>query len=193
MKKIVMALSFAAYSIMLANAQNRQSGVYITLNDFENNNLMYSTRATSEVNKIHFNEFIVRPFIIVKHNREKIQLFKDEIFAYRNKDKVVRTWNFVPYNFIDKGLIWIYDKEVYTEGKGIRKERKYFFSTYGKGEIIPLTIYNLKRSFPDNHLFHVLLDAQFRSDAELSNYDSFEKKFKVNHLLETTIYGISKK
>jgi len=106
---------------------------------------------------------------------------------------VVRTWNFIPYNFVERGPVWIYNKEVYVEGKGIRKERKYFFSTYGKGEILPLTIDNLKKSFPDNHLFHVLLDAQFRSDAELSNYDSFEKKFTVNHLLETVIYVITKK
>ncbi len=188
-----MALSLAAFSAVIANAQNHQSGVYLSQDDFNKNKLSYATGAVSDVNKIHFNEFIVKPFIIVKHNGEKIQLFKDEIFAYQNKGKVVRTWNFTSYNFVEKGPIWVYTKEVYaSQIKGLRKETKYFYSTFGNGELLPLTINNLKNSFPDNHLFHILLDAQFRSNDELSGYDSFARKLKVNYLLKTAIPGITK-
>jgi hypothetical protein len=34
-----------------------------------------------------------------------------------------------------------------------------------------------------------LLDAQFRSDKDIAAFDRFKNKFKVNYLLETTIYG----
>ncbi|MFX8542996.1 hypothetical protein ABTM06_20020, partial [Acinetobacter baumannii] len=63
----------------------------------------------------------------------------------------------------------------------------FFYSTSGEGVIVPLTIMNLKRSFPDDHLFHNLLDAQFNNDRDLSSYDGFEKMYKINHLLKTTI------
>lgn len=188
MKKIFMSFAFAAFFGMLANAQQNQSGVYLSQNDFENNKLSYASNTASGTNKIRFNEFFDKPFITVRHDGKKEQLFKDEFFAYKNKSSIVRTWNFTSYNFAEKGVIWIYYKDLnVSQGKGIRRERRYFYSTSGAGEIIPLTINNLKKSFPDKHLFHDFLDAQFRRDSELSWYDSFEKKYKVNHLLETTI------
>ena len=190
MKKTFMSLSFATFFGMLANAQQNQSGVYLSQSDFENNKLSFASNAASEANKIRFNEFFEKPFITVNHNGNKEQLFKDDIFAYKNKDNIVRTWNFISYNFSEKGAIWVYYKDLsVSSGKGIQRERKYFYSTSGIGEIIPLTINNLKKSFPDKHLFHDFLDAQFRRDSELSGYDSFEKKYKVNHLLETTVFN----
>src|SRR5690349_4939332 len=74
MRTILLALSFIVSGIMV----NAQSGVYLTYDDFENNRLTYATDAPSEENKIRFNEFIEKPFIIVKHNGEKVHVFKDE-------------------------------------------------------------------------------------------------------------------
>ncbi|WP_205509699.1 hypothetical protein [Longitalea arenae] len=191
MRRIFMALSFTVATGMVANAQ---SGVYRTLDDFENNKLTYATNDESNDNKLRFNEFIAKPFIIVKHNGEKIHVFKDEIYAYKNKNNIIRTWNFTPYYFLEKGPIWIYYKDVYaSQPKGTQRVRKYFYSTYGKGEILPLTVTNLKRSFPDNDLFHIYLDMQFRNDNELAHYDHFANKYKVNHLLEKTNTGLSKR
>ncbi|WP_207513544.1 hypothetical protein [Longitalea luteola] len=190
MRRIFMALSFLVIG-MVANAQ---SGVYRTLDDFENNKLTYATNDESNNNKIRFNEFITKPFLIVKQNGEKIHVFKDEIYAYKNKGNIVRTWNFTQYNFLEKGPVWIYYKDVYTsQPKGTQRVRKYFYSTHGKGEILPLTVNNLKRSFPDNDLFHIYLDMQFRNDSELAHYDNFANKYKVNHLLEKANTGLSKR
>jgi hypothetical protein len=190
MRTIFMVLSLATVVGVTANAQ---SGVYLSLEDFENNRLTYSTNSASDENKIRFNEFIASPYIIVKHNGEKIHVFKDEIYAYKNKGNIVRTWNFTQYNFLEKGAVWVYYKDVYTtQPKGIQRARKYFYSTSGNGEILPLTIYNLKKSFPQNDLFHVFLDARFRSDAELSHYNKIANKFAVNDLLDKTSSGISK-
>ena len=92
--------------------------------------------------------------------------------------------------FLEKGVIWIYYKEQTVQlGKGVKRERKYYYSVSGKDKIMPLTISNLKKSFPDKYTFHNFLDAQFRSDAELVLYNDMEKKYRVNHLLETTIFS----
>lgn len=191
MRRIYMAMLFVVTGGILANAQ---SGIYRTMEDFENNRLTYATNDGSDKNRLQFNEFITRPYIIVKHNGEKIHVFKDEIYAYKNKGNIVRTWNFAQYYFLEKGPIWIYYKDVYTsQPKGTQRTRKYFYSTYGKGEILPLTVHNLKRSFPDNDLFHIYLDAQFSNDADLARYDNYVNKHKVNHLLEKARTGLSKR
>ena len=188
MKKILMSFAFAAFFGMFANAQNNSSGVYLSQDDFENNKLSYASNTAPETNKIRFNEFFDKPFITVNQEGKKEQIFKDEVFAYKNKGNIVRTSNFTSYNFAGKGVIWIYYKDLnVSKGKGIRRERKYFYSTSGNSEIIPLTIFNLKKSFPHNHLFHDFLNAQFRYDNELSAYDGFERKYKINHILETTV------
>lgn len=191
MRRIIMALLFIAIAGVTSNAQ---SGVYRTLEDFENNRLSYTTNDKTDENKIRFNEFLSRPYILVKQNGEKIHVFKDEIYAYKNKGNIVRTWNYTQYHFLEKGPIWIYYKDVYaSQPKGIQRVQKYFYSTHGKGEIQPLTLHNLKKSFPDNDLFHIYLDAQFRSDADLARYDNYANKFKVNHLLENAGTGLSKR
>ena len=188
MKKVFMSLAIALLLGIAADAQDNVSGIYLTLDDFESGRLSYASNSASGSGKIHFNEFFEKPYITVKHNGEKTQIFKDEIFAYQNKGAIIRTSNFVTYTFVERGSIWIFYKDITTsQGKERRKERKYFYSASGDSAILPLTINNLKKSFPDKHLFHDFLDAQFRNDSELSQYDSFEKKFKVNHLLNTTI------
>src|SRR5687767_653513 len=111
MRTIFMAMSLVIVTVMAVNAQ---SGVYLSLNDFENNRLSYATNAESAENKIRFNEFLHKPYIIVKHNGEKIHIFKDEIYAYKNKNNIVRTWNFTPYYFLEKGHVWIYYKDIYA-------------------------------------------------------------------------------
>ncbi|MDP4150220.1 MAG: hypothetical protein Q8927_06735 [Bacteroidota bacterium] len=61
---------------------------------------------------------------------------------------------------------------------------KYYFAKDSSDVLQLLTKENLKRAFPDNHRFHDALDATFREDKELVNYDGFHKMYKVNHLLE---------
>jgi hypothetical protein len=184
MRTVTMALSFISLSVMTVHAQD---GVYLSLKDFENNKLTYATNAGSGENKIRFNEILYKPYLIVKHNGEKIHVFKDEIYAYKKKGTIVRAYNFTPYYLLEQGHVWLYYKDVYaSQPKGTQRVRKYFYSTSGNGNIQPLTVHNLKKSFPENDLFHVYLDAQFRSDADLAMYDPFANKYKVNHFLEKT-------
>lgn len=190
MKKIVYTVIFGSILVANAMAQESVSGLYLTQADFENNRLSYATNDANANNKVRFNEILGKPYINVRHNGEKSVIFKDDIFAYKKKNKIVRTHDFVSYDFIEKGVIWIYSKDYNVMlGKGVKHEKKYFYAVSGKDKIIPLTISNLKRSFPGKHQFHNFLEAQFRSDKDLASYNKLEKKFKVNSLLETTIFS----
>ena len=172
------------------SAQTRNSGIYLTEMDFENQNLSYSVNDKAQTKKIRFNEFFDRPFVTIKNNGKTLKLYKEDFFAYQKKGRVVRTHHFVSYNLAEKGVIWIYFKDINNSvGKGSKRVRKYFYSVSGKSDIVPLTAYNLKRSFPLKSNFHHFLDAQFRRDSDLALYDEFQKKFKINYLLETTIFG----
>lgn len=188
MKRIVVTLVLVLVCCFFSQAQNRENGIYMSQEDFENQKLSFATNNPSEKSKIKFNEFLDKPYVSIKQNGEKIILFKDDIFAYRKNNKIVRTCNFVSYIFVEKGPIWIYYKDLNnSQGKGYKRERKYYYSVSGTGKIIPLTISNLKKSFPNKNLFHHFLDAKFRTDDDLSSHDNLENKLKVNHLLETII------
>src|SRR5687767_9460965 len=131
MKTIFMSFLLATLFGSTASAQRNQSGVYLTEQDFEDNKLSYSSVPGSKT-KIRFNELLGQPFITITQNGEKTTLFKDDIFAYKKKGKIVRTSNFVPYTFLEKGAIWMYFREVNTtKGKGVRTEKKYYYAVSG--------------------------------------------------------------
>jgi hypothetical protein len=78
------------------------------------------------------------------------------------------------------------DLVIYSTDVIVRKgalEKAYFFSVGLKGEIVPLTILNLKNAFPTNHAFHDSLDMMFKNDSQLTKYDDFHNMYKVNRLL----------
>lgn len=61
---------------------------------------------------------------------------------------------------------------------------KYFFTSKSSDMLTPLTKDNLKKAFPDNHAFHDAIDATFKSDKDLTSYDTFHNMYKVNWLLQ---------
>jgi len=83
-----------------------------------------------------------------------------------------------------------------NEGKAQIKKTNYYFSKNPDGNIMDLTLDNLKKAASKNHKFRDLLDVYFRSDDELSRYDTFNKMYKVEHILgdtfDKTAYTINK-
>ena len=61
---------------------------------------------------------------------------------------------------------------------------KYYFTNKASDVLTDLTKTNLKKAYPDNHAFHDALDANFKEDKELINYDDFHKMYKINWLLK---------
>src|ERR687885_599424 len=80
------------------------------------------------------------------------------------------------YQVIEAKALYIYTLDVIVR-KGA-SEKAYFFSVGPNGDVLPLTILNLKKAFPDNHTFHDLLDMSFKHDSDLTKYDVFHKMFK---------------
>src|SRR6266540_5811241 len=64
---------------------------------------------------------------------------------------------------------------------------KYFFTTSSSNVLKELTKTNLKKAFPNDHAFHDALDANFKEDKELINYDDFHKMYKINRIYTTTV------
>jgi hypothetical protein len=88
------------------------------------------------------------------------------------------------YQILEAKGLFIYSADVLVR-KGTT-DKAYFFSVGPNGEVLPLTIVNLKKAFPDNHRFHDNLDLMFRDDSQLTKYDNFHKMFKVNRLLNAS-------
>ena len=179
---IILLVSAAGY------AQDRDKGIYLTESDFEQSKLSYSASERKGKLRIKFNEFFKKPYITINENGDKKFIFKDEIFAYRNKKEVIRVWEQKPYVFVEKGPIWIYYRDFnFTRGKGYNTERQYFYSVSGTADIYPLSLNNLKQSFPPGHLYHDILQSNFTHDVQLALYHFAGGKFNINHLLETTM------
>ncbi len=85
------------------------------------------------------------------------------------------------YQILEAQTLYLYSFD--TPVRKGTSEKIYFFSVGPKGDVLPLTILNVKKAFPDNHVFHDLLDMSFKHDSDLTRYDDFHKMFKVNRLL----------
>ncbi len=88
------------------------------------------------------------------------------------------------YQILEAKTLSIYSLDVLVR-KGA-SEKTYFFSVGPNGDVLPLTILNLKKAFPDDHAFHDLLDMSFKHDSDLTKYDEFHKMFKINRLLDAS-------
>jgi len=81
-------------------------------------------------------------------------------------------------------IIYKYLHYAHSPKEADKYANKYFFSTSNSETLQSLTKYNLKKAFPENHPFHDALDANFKEDKELINYDDFHKMYKVNWLMK---------
>ena len=171
-----------------AKKEPEHSGVYLTLADFKSGKLTYGIDCRADKHKIILHDFLSKPYIDVIHEGMKHTLQKKDIYAFRDcNDIVFRFFNNREYQLTESGAINIYFlEESRSEGKGFRIVKIYYFSILPDGEIKPLTTANLKAAFPDNHKFHDALDTNLR-DSDPSEYDTFHKMFKVNHIYHMSL------
>ena len=167
----------------------QKSGVFRTYADFQTGKMDYGINCQTEKHKIKLNEFLGKDFITVIHDGKPYNLKKTEIWGYQLCDeRVVRFQGSDHFSVDDKGILWIYSKQfekMVSPKSGTKSVTSYYFSTGGDGEIKELTLLNLKAAFPDNHKLHDAVDAQFKSDASLVEYDQYHKHYKINHFLES--------
>ena len=174
MKTRLILSSIFSLTTLLAFAQN--SGVYLSASDFASGKLTYEINCATEKHKIKLNEFLNQDYITVVHDKQSHKLQKKAIFGYKDCDNLT-------YRFSGNShyVILLY-KHTIAASKNQQEEVHYYFSISGTGEMQTLTLMNIKKAFPENHKLHDALDAEFKSDDQLAQYDSFHKMYKLNHL-----------
>jgi hypothetical protein len=184
-KKPVILIAFLLLlNLVTVQAQNSAvSGIYLNVHDYETGKLFY-TRG-----KIKLRDFLASSFVNVVIDGKPTKLNKNSIFGYRNSKN--ETYRF--YKKHDEEFLILENKAVvlyssYTRissnnGKTNHLVQAYFFSKTTDSEILPLTISNLKKAFPDNIKFHDMLDTEFSSDEALSAFSEPNKMYTINYLL----------
>jgi len=188
MKKnfISAALICTSFAFALhASAQKDSSEIYKTAADFSAKKLSLAINCKTESHKIKINDIFSQDKITVVHDGKSYDFKKSEIYGYKlcngetyrfsgNKDYQVMNPNEV---------ILLYKVEVMQTKAQAPKVYTYYFSKDAGSPLQDLTKANLKAAFPNNHKFHDELDTNFKTDSELTAYDSFHKMYKVNHIL----------
>ena len=186
MKTRLILSTIFSITTLFASAQN--SGVYLSASDFASGKLTYEINCSTEKHKIKLNELLNQDYITVIHDKQSHKLQKKEIFGYKDCDNLVYRFagntHYVILNPTENILLY---KHTIDASKNQKAEVHYYFSVSGAGEVQTLTLMNLKKAFPDNHKLHDALDAEFKSDDQLAQYDSFHKMYKVNRLYTASL------
>jgi hypothetical protein len=181
MKTRFVLFGIFSLSTLFAYAQN--SGVYLSASDFASGKLAYEINCSTEKHTIKLNEFLNQDYITVIHNKQSHKLQKKEIFGYKDCDNLTYRFagnsHYVILNPTEDILLY---KHTVEASKNQKAEVHYYFSVSSAGELQTLTLMNLKEAFPENHKLHDALDAEFKADDQLAQYDSFHKMYKVNRL-----------
>ena len=189
MKSLVLIVAltavFAAGGSAADRSAPRHSGIYLSAADYKDRQLMAEGDCGSKTHRLELHDVLNKPYIHVTHGAEKQRYEKSDLFGFRACDG--NDYRFVgnqEYQILEARELYIYLHERYvTVGKSRHIERDYYFSVGPEGEVLPLTLGNLKAAFPDNHTFHDSLDQTFANGRDLAQYDEFHKMFKVNWLL----------
>ena len=115
MKKLVkIATLIAGIAIISASSLLAQkSGVFKTFADFTSGKMEYSIDCATEKHKIRLNEFLGKDFITVVHEGKPYNLKKAEIWGHQLcDDKIVRFQENEHYPVTDRGVLWIYTKQI---------------------------------------------------------------------------------
>ena len=193
MNYLCVILASTLLSILSASAQRDSSGIYKTTEDFQQRRLSYAINCKTEKHKINPNVFFKVAVVKVKHQGTTYTFKKSEVFGYRTCDgkeyKFVDDKEYSILNPTEPLIIYMYQHPAHS-GKDVSKgmyQPQYFFSKDASSPLQDFTKANLKAAFPGNHKFHDALDANFKEDKDLVNYDNFHKIYKINRLYSSSM------
>ena len=196
MKKHIyfLLLAFSSTVVFSQKKDAISSGIYLSVHDYDNNQLSYEIDCSSEKHKIRPNTHKKGGAFRVVHNKQKIDLRKEDVYGYRDcKGKDFRFENNVSYEIVYADQLILYSNYV-DDGEdehGNRRQKKmYHFSKNSSSKIIPLNLENLKNAYPDNHKFHDFLDTNLNTGSIVA-YDDFHDTYKVNRYLLLSREGYS--
>ena len=188
MKQTLFSVLLAVFFMATLYAQSGSSGIYRTAQDFRSGNLEYAIQCESQSHKIKTDVMFKRNRVIVKHEGKTYKIAKDKVYAVRYcSGDVERLYQKKVYRMVNPGEeILIYKMSTLAMGKGQPAQTTWYFSKDAASIVQSLTINNLVQSFPDNHAFHDAIIAEFKTDGELSAYDTAHKMMRINRLFLNT-------
>ena len=163
----------------------RTSGVYLTADDYKNGRLSFEGGCGSKTHKLEIHDVLDKPYIDVTQGGERRRYAKSDLFGFRAcNGKDYRFVSKLEYQILDAKELYIYEHGSFERvGKNVLTVPRYYFSVGPSGQVLPLTLENLKLAYPDNHRFHDSLDKMFGSGQDIAQYDELHQMFKVNRLL----------
>ena len=193
MKQLILFLVVVSCNTILSAQGKTYStgGLYLTAQDYENHRLAYEFTGNDARNKLGLRNFFGSSSGYVIANGQKHVFDKSRVYGYRDcQNRTYRLYHGEPYLLVDTASFAMYYRsktEEANKGKELVKRDQYFFSKDPDGELIPLTVENLKNAFPGNYRFHYSLDAYFKFDKDLTAYDKFEKKYKIKSVYNQSL------
>ena len=186
---VILQIMLLAFTPLFSFSQTDSSGIYFTSADFVNKKLSLSINCKNEKHKIKADMIFHQKEITIKHHYSVFTYPKDSVYGIKYCDgSIVRIFENAEFPLMNFGeSIMVYEV---VKGSGMKNDpvvSNYYFSKDAASSIQKLTIYNLKAAFPTNHKFHDLMDMTFRSDDELTRYDSFHKIMKINRVLQNSL------
>lgn len=161
-------------------------GLYLTAEDYVNHKLSYESDG-SNGNKILLHAVFGSYKVVVIQNGKRQTFSKADIFGYRLNDQDYRYFNKSAYRIIDTKGFYIYGYcKLIPEGKGLKDSEFYYFSSKADNEIKPLTMDNLQAVFANDTRFLYTVHGFFKTDNELTAYDSHLKEYKLKYLYAQT-------
>jgi hypothetical protein len=176
-----------AGNLMAKDSKNLVSGVYLTYNDFKCNKLAHEAVAGKE--RIKTYDAFGFSFIKVICGDQSYVYPKSNIYGYAdNKGVTYRFFNQEKYKLESTGNLFIYSRNAEVKKGSLKNvtiaiETKYFFSLKGDSEIMPLTLYNVKKTFIADAKIQTMLDEKFKTDEDLAQYDPVRGEYRLCCLL----------
>ena len=179
MKKSVFYLCILLFQFINFLAA-QQLGVYKTELDFIQNQIFPDSGASILQSNTVFSNTI-----IAHKNGIKYCFKKDSIFGYNHKTGSFRCNHLdkQDYQIMENGNVVIYMIMEPTYGyKNFVLKPQYYFSLNLSSPILPLSIINIKRAFPENERLHHYLDIEFYQK-EISMYNMDFNTYQINYLI----------
>jgi hypothetical protein len=167
--------------IQNSNAQTKTNGLYLTFNDYVNHKLSYTSVAKGD--KIAIHDFFESKNIVVTSNGAKQTFSKNEIFGYRTNNHDYRFMDNKAYQIVDTAGFYIYKHDKLTaQVKGPKPVSTEYFSKSANAKVLLLNMQNIDVAFASNYKFRNMVQAEFKNDSELNEYDSFLNTYKIKEL-----------
>ena len=188
MKTIKLFISVLLMIVFVQNSFAKQkTGLYLTAEDYLNHKISYESDG-SNGNKVLLHGVFGSYKVVVVQNGKRHVFSKNEIFGYRLNDQDYRYFNNSAYRIIDTRGFYIYGYcKLVPEGKGLKDSEFFYFSSQADNEIKPLTMDNLQAVFSKDTRFLYAIHGFFRTDNELTAYDTSLKEYKLKYLYAQTI------